>query len=293
MLDLATLATVLRETFTVGCTPRVPEPEMAMDLPEQVESYARAGRNDGMMAQTFLFNCAHICDILRPGDLAVDLGCGPATQLATVARYQPQVRFLGIDLSDDMLKQARFELEDHGLRNVELRKGDITTLDFLSDHSVDAVFSTFSLHHLPTIGHLEQACSEVDRVLKPGGGLYLFDLGHLKSERSIQFFTHRSAEVQDDVFTKDYHNSLRAAFYADEFRRMTTEHFSQRAKLYAQFPMPLLMAIKSPCRACHEPDLSQRIQSHRQSLPTKAQRDLRNLLIRPFRFGGLHTSLLD
>src|SRR5204863_5016089 len=97
----------LREAMTRERSARAPEPDLVMDDPDKVTAYTRAGREDGVMAPVYLFHCAQICDVIRPGDTVVDLGCGPATQLAMVARLNPEVRFTGIDLSDEMLDRAR------------------------------------------------------------------------------------------------------------------------------------------------------------------------------------------
>jgi ubiquinone/menaquinone biosynthesis C-methylase UbiE len=192
-----------------------------------------------------------------------------------------------------MLTMARAHTEDQGLRNVDLCKGDMTELSFLSDHSVDAVFSTFGFHHLPTLRHLERTCAEVDRVLKPEGGLYLFDFAHLKSEAVMRSIAHRRAGLQEKQFTEDFFHSLRAAFFVDDFRHVTRSFFERRAKLYVTSPLPALVAIKSSRRRDHESSLVERIRARRQALPKYAQDDLRKLLCIPFRRGGLDTPLLD
>ncbi len=70
-----------------------------------------------------------------------------------------------------------------------------------ADASVDAVVSTMSLHHLPTVERLCQTYREVARILKPGGGIYMVDFGHLKSRRSIEYFGHQHAHRQPALFT--------------------------------------------------------------------------------------------
>ena len=99
MLNTALIGTFLREATARERTQRVPEPDLVMDDPEKVAAFTRAGREDGVMAPVYLFHCAQICEVIRPGDRVVDLGCGPGTQLAMVARLNPDAHFLGIDLS--------------------------------------------------------------------------------------------------------------------------------------------------------------------------------------------------
>src|SRR3974377_2188441 len=95
------------EPLTRERSVRVPEPDLVMDDPEQVAAYVRAGGEDGARASVYLYHTAQIWDVIRPGDLVVDLACGPLNQLAIVARMNPEVRFVGIDLSERMLRVAR------------------------------------------------------------------------------------------------------------------------------------------------------------------------------------------
>ena len=161
MPSLSVVRTLLRELVTSERTERIPEPDLVMDNPEKVAAYTRAGREDGVMAPVYLFHCAQICEVIRPGDVAVDLGCGPATQLAMVARLNPDTHFIGVDLSDEMLKRAKGHVDEQGLRNVEFRQGDISRLESFADNSVDTVFSTVALHHLPDLQTLEDRKSVV------------------------------------------------------------------------------------------------------------------------------------
>jgi arsenite methyltransferase len=229
MPSFSLVRTVCREILARGRSERVNEPDLVMDDPEKVTAYTRAGREDGVMAPVYLFHCAQICEIIRPGDTVIDLGCGPATQLAMVARLNPLCQFIGIDLSPDMLTKARAYITEQALANVSFSEGSITKLTSLADHSVDAVMSTVALHHLPDKAALEMVFSEVRRVLKPDGGMYLVDFGHLKTEKSIRFFAYQYAERQAELFTLDYLYSLRAAFALEDFSLLAQKYFDSNA----------------------------------------------------------------
>ena len=99
------------------------------------------------------------------------------------SKLNPDSRFVGVDLSEPMLARARDNLARERLANIELRHGDISNLINVPDHSASVVISTMALHHLPTLRHLQATFAEIARILKPNGGLYLVDFGHLKSER--------------------------------------------------------------------------------------------------------------
>ena len=292
MPNLTVVKTLLRELVTTQRSPRVPEPDLVMDDPDKVAAFERAGREDGALAGIYLFHCAQICEILCPGDTVVDLGCGPANQLGLVARLNPESQFIGLDLSEDMLERAQAHVNRLGLKNIEFRRCDMTRLDFLDEQSVDAVFSTVSLHHLPSVDDLGRTFSEVNRVLRPQGGLYLVDFGHLKSEKSILDLANLYADRQPELFTLDYLASLRAAFHLPDFKRLVAEHFESRARLCSTFLAPFLVAVKSPCRREPDEQLRQALLQARQELPLYHQRDLKDL-IKFFQSGGLKSNLLD
>lgn len=292
MPSLQVLKTMLREIITRENSPRVPEPDLVMDDPDKVAAFTRAGREDGVMAPVYLFNCAQICDVIRAGDTVIDLGCGPATQLAMVARMNPETSFIGIDLSDDMLARARTYLDEQRLTNVELRKGDISRLSFLADRSIDAAFSTVALHHLPDLDSLDRTFAEVSRILKPDGGVYLADFGHLKSEKSILQFAYQYADRQPELFTLDYLYSLRAAFNVFDFRRLTERHLNKRARVYANPVLPYMLAVKSAPRREEIADLRDTFRRLRRSLPAHHRTDVGDL-IALFLLGGLRSRLLN
>ena len=293
MPNLSLVKTVYRELFTRERSPRVNEPDLVMDDPDKVAAYARAGKEDGVMAPVYLFHCAQICEVIRPGDTVLDLGCGPATQLGMVARVNPECQFIGMDLSPDMLTKARQHLEEQGLTNVSLRQGDITNLASLADHSVDAVMSTVALHHLPDVSYLEKVFSEIRRVLKPGGGIYLVDFGHLKAEKSIESFAYQYADRQAELFTLDYLYSLRAAFALDDFERLTAKYLATGARVYSTFFMPYMVAVKSPTRLARlDPARRHQLDKFRCNMPRYHQKDLSDLKVF-FRLGGLRSAFLE
>jgi arsenite methyltransferase len=288
---LGLLQTIMREATTRERAARVPEPDLVMNDPKQVADYIRAGREAGIMSPTYIFHCAHMCEVVIPGDSVLDLACGPATQLGMLARLNPDARFVGIDLSEEMLDRARRHIAELTLDNVEVRPGDITALDGIGDGTVDAVVSTMSLHHLPSFEQLDATFAEARRVLKPGGGVYLADFGHLNSERSIRYFAYQHEEQQPELFTLDYLNSLRAAFDFDDFRNLVDRHFPEGIQLFSTFVCPFMVAIKSDRRNMDTCGARKALRTISETLAAPQQRDLKDL-ITFFRLGGLHTPLL-
>ena len=225
-------------------------------------------------------------EVIRPGDRVVDLGCGPATQLAMIARLNPDVQFIGVDLSQEMLERANTHISEQGLSNVRFEQCDITKLSSFGDDSVDAVMSTVVLHHLPDTKALAKTFSEVRRILKPDGGLYLVDFGHLKSEKSIQTFAYQYADRQAELFTLDYLYSLQAAFDVNDFKRLAEEYLADYGRLHSTFGMPFMVAIKSTKKAELNERLIENMKKLREAMPDYHHKDLADLMTF-FSLGGL------
>ncbi|NMG50929.1 methyltransferase domain-containing protein [Azoarcus communis] len=223
---------------------RVPEPTMSMSDSEAAAAFMHAGREDGILAHTYLYHAIQASAVIPRNSLVVDLGCGPANQLASLARLNPDCRFVGVDASPAMLDLGRQTLARAGLPNVTLVAGDMTSLSDFADTSADAVISTMSLHHLPDTNALHRCLAETRRILKPGGGLYLADFGRLKREASQRFFAHEREAEQPSLFTLDYYNSLRAAFSTSEIRQAASV-FDEGVRLHKTFLVPFLLALRS------------------------------------------------
>lgn len=105
----------------------------------------------------------------RPIHSLLDLGTGTARMLELFA---PDIeRGLGLDLSPDMLRVARANLEHAGIRNCTVRQSDIYAIPAPRD-SFDVVIVHQVLHFLEDAG---RALAEAARVLKPGGRLLVVD----------------------------------------------------------------------------------------------------------------------
>ena len=124
------------------------------------EEFFRAGENEIAGIEAL---CAQFA---RPGRrrLAVDFGCGVGRLTrALAARYGEAI---GVDIAASMLAQAR-ELNAH-LPNVRFVENAKPRLQFLADGSVDFIYSTITLHHMPRA--LQRAyIGEFMRVLADDG----------------------------------------------------------------------------------------------------------------------------
>lgn len=284
-MNLGLIPVFLRELMVERSLPREPEPDLVMDGPEQVAAYAEAGRIDGVMASSYLFQSARISQVIRGCRNVLDLGCGPATQLGQIAELNPDIQFTGVDLSSTMLADARNYVNGLGLNNVEFQECDISRLAFADDSSYDGVISTMALHHLPTIELLEKTMAEISRVLRPGGAVYLTDFGRLKSLRSVIFFAYMNARFQPHLFSLDYERSLRAAFLAEDFQRLVGKHLSQDVSVLTTFKVPFLVIVKTKDMGLEEGCRAKLLGLYK-ALKPRYRRDLNDLRMF-FKLGGL------
>jgi ubiquinone/menaquinone biosynthesis C-methylase UbiE len=100
------------------------------------------------------------------GQTIVDAPCGSGVALRAL-RPEQRVRYLGFDLSPEMLGRARRRAAQLGLDQVELAEADVGSLP-LGDGEVDLFVSYFGLHCLPDPAG---AVCEAARCLRPGGEL--------------------------------------------------------------------------------------------------------------------------
>jgi ubiquinone/menaquinone biosynthesis C-methylase UbiE len=128
----------------------------------------------GISGAKALRKAAIECAALRPGEKALDIGCGPgALALLAKARVGPEGEVHGIDPSPEMIELARKKAAGAGAA-VRFQIGAAEDLPY-PDASFDVVLSTLMLHHLPD-DLRPQAIKEVARVLKPGGRFVAVDM---------------------------------------------------------------------------------------------------------------------
>lgn len=104
---------------------------------------------------------------LEQNSIVVDIGIGTGNLGSRFLTNGNKV--IGIDQSEKMLEICR---EKHP--EIETRKGHFLALPLL-DQSVDAIVSSYALHHLPDEEKL-LALAEMIRVLKPHGQICIADL---------------------------------------------------------------------------------------------------------------------
>lgn len=102
---------------------------------------------------------------LRPGMRLLDVGCGPGTITAGLARAVAPGEVIGVDVVPAVLEQANAHLPTIGVTNVRFEVASAYELPY-PDASFDVVHAHQVLQHLT---RPVDALREMLRVLKPGG----------------------------------------------------------------------------------------------------------------------------
>ncbi|MDR2689229.1 MAG: class I SAM-dependent methyltransferase [Azoarcus sp.] len=285
MPGAALLYHLARDWLSREESPRIPESAL-MDESAAAHAFLDAGAH-GQLAPTYLYHAIQASALIAPGARVVDLGCGPAVQLALMARLAPAAHFIGIECAPAMLALAHDYLRREGTTNVILMKDDMTRLDGIASASVDTVVSTMALHHLPNPDELAATFATIHRILKPGGSIYVVDFGRLKRKASMYFFAHEHAREQSPHFTADYHHSLAAAFSLDDWRAASqTLRARDGIRLVHTFLVPFLVALRGPVTRAAAPATLTAARGHYATLSSRQRRAFHDLA-RFFARGGL------
>ena len=130
---------------------------------------------------------------VQRGHSVLDIGCGTGTlAIAATARVGPAGSVVGIDASPEMVARATRKAVKAGAPATF----QLTVAEQLPfpDARFDVVLSTLMFHHLPR--HTRRQCAtEIRRVLKPGGRVFVVDFGKPQSRRGLLAHFHRHGHV--------------------------------------------------------------------------------------------------
>lgn len=124
----------------------------------------------------------HMLFRLVPRVRIADLGAGEGVISQLLARNAEFVH--AIDNSPKMVEFGKKLAEQHGIRNLEYKLGDLESVP-LADASVDIALLSQALHHAP---HPDKALAEAHRILKPGGRIAILDLKKHNFEKARELY---------------------------------------------------------------------------------------------------------
>jgi SAM-dependent methyltransferase len=206
------LRLMLREATLPRTLVRTPEPTAAMASAESIAGFDEQGGLS--LLPIYRFNALAI----HRGAQIVDLGCGTGRFLAYLAAHRPDLKIVGLDFAEEMVRIGRRHLARAGLDGrVRLLPGDMREFRKVVRAGADLVTSIFSLHHLTTRDDLLACLRETAAAIESEHPLlWIFD--HVRPRRQ------RTAEDVPEIFTPDAspafcddsRNSLCASWSFDE-----------------------------------------------------------------------------
>ncbi|MHA6763218.1 class I SAM-dependent methyltransferase [Streptacidiphilus sp. PAMC 29251] len=110
-------------------------------------------------------SAAYLLPELKPGQDLLDVGCGPGTITADLAKAVAPGRVTAVDNSAEVLAQAERAVAEAGVTGVAFEVADVHALPF-PDDSFDVVHAHQVLQH---VADPVQALREMRRVCRPGG----------------------------------------------------------------------------------------------------------------------------
>jgi ubiquinone/menaquinone biosynthesis C-methylase UbiE len=152
-------------------------------------------------------SAAYLLARLSSGLSLLDIGCGPGTITADLARLVAPGRVVGLDSAPEVVTRAAEDGAGLGLTNLSFEVGDLYALDF-ADGSFDVVHAHQVFQHL---ADPMAAMIELRRVLVPGGTLAVRDADFgVFLWAPADDVLERWMELYLDVTVRNGHNALLA-----------------------------------------------------------------------------------
>ena len=151
---------------------------------------------------------------LKEGETVLDLGSGGGMDAILAAqKVGPKGKVIGVDMTPEMIRLAKKNVKEAGLKNVEFRRGEIEDLP-LEDGTVDVIISNCVINLSPD---KDAVFREAHRVLKPGGRITVSDVvteGKLPDE-VLKDPDNWASCISGALETDEYLGKIRAAGFED------------------------------------------------------------------------------
>jgi ubiquinone/menaquinone biosynthesis C-methylase UbiE len=165
---------------------------------------------------------------LTPDQAVLDVACGPG---AFVLAAAPHVRLArGLDLTEEMLRQACVFRQTRGITNAGFDRGEGEHLPYASE-SFDLVSCHFAFHHLPDP---ETTFGEMLRVTKPSGRLFVADSLAPEDEARADL-RNRIERLRDPSHTRALSLTALRGIFARSGLRIARQDIRDRVRSFNQW----------------------------------------------------------
>jgi ubiquinone/menaquinone biosynthesis C-methylase UbiE len=189
--------------------PRTLEPEV-MDTPEEARDYD--AMDHAQVNQVFVSDFLSHWHGANP---ILDVGTGTAQIPIELCRQAPAAEVVGVDLAQHMLRLGHDNVRQAGLEDrIRLQLCDAKGLPF-PDQTFAAVVSNSIVHHIP---QPISVLTEMTRVVKPGGVLFVRDLLRPATEADVRQLVDTYAAGANAHQRQMFADSLHAALTLAEIR---------------------------------------------------------------------------
>ncbi|GAB4115728.1 MAG: arsenite methyltransferase [Candidatus Caldatribacteriota bacterium] len=154
---------------------------------------------------------------LKEGEVVLDLGSGAGFDCFLAARKVGEKgRVIGVDMTSEMVEEARKNALKGGYNNVEFRLGEIENLP-VADNFVDTIISNCVINLSPD---KDRVFKEAFRVLRPGGRIIISDMVLLAELPEI---------IKNSI--EAYLGCLAGAVKKDEYMKIIEDAGFQKVKI--------------------------------------------------------------
>jgi len=193
--------------------PRVREPEV-MDSAQEAVDYD--AMDHSQVNQVFVDDFVDAARRAQLDDKSVavlDVGTGTAQIPVALCRHSAAWQVTAIDLAQHMLRVGDANVARSGLQQrIHLESVDAKQMPY-DDGRFQAVMSNSIIHHIPDP---QEALSEMWRVLRPGGLLFVRDLLRPASVDDLESLVQQYAGTENAHQQQMFRESLHAALTLEE-----------------------------------------------------------------------------
>lgn len=171
---------------------------------------------------------------LETSQSLLEIGCGTGKFLLKAAKFFPDARLVGLDISSGIFSDSQEEANNQEL-NISFQVGNAQRVQH-PDNSFDRVIGIHVLHHVTDI---HQALTEMARVTKPDG-LVLITANSVNSRQKFRFLKEKAAKAMN----REVYNDASVRFCLEDGLKMASEHFNHTATFL--FESKLSLARSEP-----------------------------------------------